>query len=1126
MGNEDRNRYRELARRLGAIRAAWRLNAAAQGLLAAIVLFGLPVAIGIAAGINGMARLIVLALSALVGGAALFFCSVWPLIRTFDILDAAFLAEKKFPTLSGRAASAVELWREAQAGGARFDMSYLSALLSEAVVELRKISPGKALNTKLTIRVAAVFMVFAAALSAMFIAPRIGPSRALAFIAPPYLPKPERFKLEWITGDIAVPVGGDTRIEARFSGNLFGAPDLIVEREGLEPAVIRLEKSGAKNSGVFKFFSVIPAVAGDMTYKAAYKKFVSKTYRITAVEPPRISSMEVRLAYPAHTGLLPDTRKGGGDLRAPYGTRAEFKVASTSPLSKAYLAMNGGKTTLLTLTGDAEAAGTLTVAKSGRYTVHLIDRHGFENKLPPEYRIESITDRKPEIAIVKPENDLNLPRGSVLPIRVEARDDYGIARINLNARVVGAKGSAAIPIRIQPGRELLFDFQWNLSDIEAFDGDTVEFYLSATDNDALTGPKTADSQTRRVHILSKFEDFNKSQKEQENIISRMESVMSDGQSLSDKFKNLAQNLNPQMTAGEKRQWQADAQRAMERQTSLEREMADISNSMKDTIERMKSNDLVNLDTVEKMRELNSLMKDIMTDDLKKLIGQIQKQLENVDLSGMDQKMLEAMKDMQKINDSLDQTIKRLKRMKMEQQLDALKEHFRQLAERQDRLLKDTNELDRAAGKNPTGRQKNEAARQSREEGRIQEEAAADVATMEQLAKDMKDVSPDTADRIGDLKRMADEKNLAGDLADARDKLGMCSLKSASRSEKSARDTMKQMSGGLDSMQQKFQTEMRKRINALIRAALRKTLDITEAHESAVDDTERLVSRRVSRPAAEELKPLADKEQEASEAAASLVEDVARLAAMAMEVPNFAPALAAEAAQSLTASVGFLTTQETDRALERQRNATLRLNQLAIALLDAKKEAGKPSKMSEWDAYMEQLRKMAESQQNLNSATQRLSDSGMPMPQLGQGLQSLAMQQQMLSQGIGKLSEEMKNFGESGARLSQIQEEMQEVQRALSQGRADKQVLRRQANVLRRLQDVTLSMRKESLDQKRVAEQPKSYQAASPREASPAMIRDALPDEIRRELDRLRKEPAPEGYEQLINNYYRDLLRSK
>ena len=36
--------------------------------------------------------------------------------------------------------------------------------------------------------------------------------------------------------------------------------------------------------------------------------------------------------------------------------------------------------------------------------------------------------------------------------------------------------------------------------------------------------------------------------------------------------------------------------------------------------------------------------------------------------------------------------------------------------------------------------------------------------------------------------------------------------------------------------------------------------------------------------------------------------------------------------------------------------------------------------------------------------------------------------------------------------------------------------------------------------------------------------DALPPDIRQEMDRLRKEPAPDGYEQLINNYYRELLR--
>lgn len=97
---------------------------------------------------------------------------------------------------------------------------------------------------------------------------------------------------------------------------------------------------------------------------------------------------------------------------------------------------------------------------------------------------------------------------------------------------------------------------------------------------------------------------------------------------------------------------------------------------------------------------------------------------------------------------------------------------------------------------------------------------------------------------------------------------------------------------------------------------------------------------------------------------------------------------------------------------------------------------------------------------------------------------------------------------------------------LTEGRADKQVIRRQANVLRRIQDLTLSIRKESLDQKRVAEQPKSYTPAVPAGMPAGLVRDSLPEPVKNELNRLKNEPAPPGYKQLIDSYYRELLRTE
>jgi hypothetical protein len=1126
MSEVDAKNYRELLKRLLTVRIAWRMNAAAQGLLVALIAAGAPVAAGLLFGTTGRARLVFLVLAAASGGAALVAGVLRPILRPLSALDAAFLAERKFPRLEGRAAAAVEVWKETENSGSGFDRDYISELLEEAAAAFRSARVSHALNLRRTAGFAVAFAVFAALFTAVMSLAGIGPGRLAVYVAPPYLPKQENFRLEWITGDITVQVGGAAKIEARFSGNILGVPVLIVEREGIEPAELQFERLRSNGFHPLGFRAEIPSVAGDTTYRISYKRFMSRPYIILAVEPPRVRSMTVRLVYPRHTGIMPDERTGGGDLRVPYGTRASFRMESTSSLRSAYLKLAGGGSRSripLSISGATSAVGTLTVRKNTRYTIHLADNYGFENRFPPEYFIESISDGMPDISILKPGNDLNLPRDSALPIKGEARDDYGVARININARIVGSGNLITIPVVIQPAREILFEFTWNISALDAAEGDTIEFYLSATDNDALTGPKTSVSQTRRVRLLSQFEDYKEIQKDQDNLLDRMQTVVSEGEQLTNDFKNLAQN--PGKNDRERRQWRSEAQRSMDRWQELQRELNGVTQSMKDSLQRMQDNNLVNLETIEKLRELNQIMQSVMTDEVRALMDQIRKQLENVDVKGADRKMIEAMWDQQKINQSLEQSIQRFKRIRAEQQLSALRQQLKELAERQARLHDNTKELDRSTvGKEPSGPQRQRANRQSREEGRVLDETESALATAKQLAGDIRDTSPQTAEKLEQTVQTAEKDSLPGELSSARDSLGQCDLGPAGRHEKNALETMQRMSGELDTMQQQFNAEMTAKTLDMIRTTLRKTLDISEAHEDVVRRTRQLLERNAL-ITTEEYKPIAYDEQVAREAALALSEDAARLTAFSMAAPAHVPVLAADAALSLSSAIDYFSEGDYSRALSEQKNASLRLNQLALALMDAEKRASTPSQMSEWESYLQQLQQLAQSQQNLNDATKNLSNSGLPMPQLTQGLQSLAVQQQLIQQGMQQLAGQMERFGQSADQLGQIGSEMDEIKRELAGGNADLQVQRRQSNVLRRMQDATLSLRKESIDEHRTAETAKDYTPSAPPRARD-LVRDSIPEPIRKEMDRLRSEPAPKGYDSLIDGYYRELLRGE
>jgi len=1118
--------YSALSGRMKRILLAWRLTNALRGFFLAMGMFCAPVAAGIAVGADGMVRAALLALAAAPAAVLLLVCALWPLVRPLGLLDAAFLAERRMPEFGGRLAAAVELDPGQALPRVRRDPRMVASLVSDAAGAAGRMPVFGIVDTRPMLFSAGILMAVLILSAAGVFISRSTPGDIAGFLSPPYLPERQHFELVRVTGDIKAPVGGKAVVEVLARGNFSEKPYLELEMEGLDPFVLELEKSAApgETAGGERFYRAqIDSVAGDMLYRVAWRDYRSGGYHVFAIEPPHISSIGLRLLYPDHTGLIPDEREGGGDLRVPYGTKVHFNVQSSSDLEGASIVPAGGDETPLSVIGKT-ATGTVTVREDIRYSIHLQDTHGFSNRFPPEYLIESVPDAKPKIKLLYPGEDLTLSRVSTVKLRGSAGDDYMVASVRLHVQVVGSEEEPSVQkIPIQQGREVLFEFPWDLSMIEAYEGDVIEYRLSATDNDRLTGPKTVFSSTRRIHLLSRFEDYRESRDEQEEIISRMESAMREGEKIRERFRDLAMSVDTSPKGS--RQWKAEAERALERQQSLENELNEISGSMKESISRMQNNELVNLDTLKKMGEIDRLMDEIMTDEMRKLIEQIRQNLENTDLGKIDKKLLDSMRDQEKILNSLDQTLQRLKWIRAEQELEALREQMERLTGRQESLLERTEKLDEATGgKKPEGKQLHEASRQAREEEKIRDELEATMDSMEQLAGTIEDISIASSEELKRLSAMGRKEKAPANMGRAAQELREGSVGESARKEKEALSTMQKMSDGMSRLAESHKSQADEMVKKMVRDLLRRTLDISESHEKSLMIVERLFGQQNPAFNAELVEDLVSEESIALEAADYLKRDAFRLAVMSMAIPPSVPDLATRAAEQLGGAVERLSEDDNSGALGFQRRAARTLNRLALALLEGQKRAGMPGGgKSAMESFMEQLQKMAGQQESLNAATKQLGSSGLPLPGMGEAMQRLAAQQRMISEGMGELAEEMQNMGEMGERMSQIEKEMEEIQEELSGGNAGREVQRRQSRVLRRLRDASLSLRKEVFEENRVAETAGEYEQEEPEKVRD-LLEEALPEDIRRELEQLRTRPRPPGYERLIEKYYNELMR--
>ena len=107
------------------------------------------------------------------------------------------------------------------------------------------------------------------------------------------------------------------------------------------------------------------------------------------------------------------------------------------------------------------------------------------------------------VRIVEPGEDREAPRGMVLPVVVSAIDDYGIMEVSIRYSLDGSIDETAVPLDhhgVSGPRELASELEWDLSETGLTPGRSLVYYAEVTDNDQVTGPKIARSESYVVRF--------------------------------------------------------------------------------------------------------------------------------------------------------------------------------------------------------------------------------------------------------------------------------------------------------------------------------------------------------------------------------------------------------------------------------------------------------------------------------------------------------------------------------------------------------------------------------------------------------------------------------------------------
>ncbi len=281
-------------------------------------------------------------------------------------------------------------------------------------------------------------------------------------------------------GDADLEKGSGLVVLAKFHRNIPSEAVLVLHPKNQPEQRMPL----VKNLDDPVFGGGLPEVETDLSYRIEYAGQSTREYSVKVFEHPRLERADATLDYPAYTKLpekkIPDTHR----VSAVEGTKLAVAFQLNKPVKSATLVGKDGTKLPLAVQGEMPVAELrdFPLKASQTYELQLVDADGRANKVPAQFIIEALPNRRPELKVATPKGDSRVSPLEEVAFRAEAWDDFGMARYGLSYTIAGGEAK-----EVDLGRETgadekqQFAHLLKLEEIGVKPDDLVSWHLWAED---------------------------------------------------------------------------------------------------------------------------------------------------------------------------------------------------------------------------------------------------------------------------------------------------------------------------------------------------------------------------------------------------------------------------------------------------------------------------------------------------------------------------------------------------------------------------------------------------------------------------------------------------------------------
>lgn len=465
-----------------------------------------------------------------------------------------------------------------------------------------------------------------------------------------------------------------------------GDPFIIqVEAEGDEiPQIVYINIDGnnylmkTETTGNYEFemASVINPVSfyfTDLTYK-------SDNYNLQLLPKPGINSFQVTTDPPNYTLINEQFFENVGDLKVPCGTIVKWNFEGID-VDSLYIVFDDS---IRVNSKNTETGFELERKLLESASYHVFIRNNVtEPELALSYRIDVIPDIFPDIEVLRIEDSTRLTRFFFKGI---IGDDYGFSSLKFHYNINNEDTTIALPVsKNLSDQEFYYSFDFNAIE----DRGAVSYYFSVSDNDVINGYKTTTSNSYSFTFPDK-EELLANEKEQ---FLDLEKMINESQELAKEIQNNLQNLQIKNMEANTSEWEKSqmVKDIVQKQNQLEKLYDKIKQDNEKLNNYLNSFQDNSQELVEKQKQIEELLEEVFTDELRELMEEFNKLAEEFDskkLNQLSRDMNVTMDDLQK---QLDRNLEMLKKFKVEQNLQQLTDEMKEMAMEEEQMAKEVNE---------------------------------------------------------------------------------------------------------------------------------------------------------------------------------------------------------------------------------------------------------------------------------------------------------------------------------------------------------------------------------------------------------------------------------------------------